>query len=160
MRMAPTSSRLQSNPNVKQAMIKFMRPTPRQLKRDQFHTYNLHTTPADATTPTYKLSIPFFEEGTPQKWSKFWCRLQAVLKGQHITQGPPSYAVTKTLLKGNMLTVLKQAEITHRNQAVTNFELCLEDMAKRVFPEKSGQIQKRYMRRNICYSRGTTVKEW
>eukprot|EP00957_Ditylum_brightwellii_P159777 12161652-Ditylum_brightwellii.AAC.1 len=60
-------------------------------------------------------------------------------------QGPPSYTVAKTLLKGDTLTVFKQAETTHRNQTVTNFKLCLDGVAKHVFPEKSGQIQKRYM---------------
>eukprot|EP00957_Ditylum_brightwellii_P060744 4611992-Ditylum_brightwellii.AAC.1 len=75
-------------------------------------------------------------------------------------QGPPSYAVAKTLLKGDTLTVFKQAEITHRNQTVPHFKLCLDDVAKHVFPEKAGQTQKRYMQRNIRYSRGTTVKEW
>eukprot|EP00957_Ditylum_brightwellii_P077586 5895497-Ditylum_brightwellii.AAC.1 len=100
MRTVPTSSKLQSNPDVKRA---------------------LHTTPADATSPTYELSIPFFEEGTPKEWIKFQHGLQAVLKGQNITQGPPSYAVAKTLLKGNALTVFERAEITHGNQTVPHF---------------------------------------
>eukprot|EP00957_Ditylum_brightwellii_P003360 254656-Ditylum_brightwellii.AAC.1 len=80
MRTGPTSSRLQSNPDVKQAVIKFTRPKPRQLKHNQFHTYKLCITPADATSPIYKLSIPFFKEGTPEEWIKFRCGLQAVLK--------------------------------------------------------------------------------
>eukprot|EP00957_Ditylum_brightwellii_P148351 11294336-Ditylum_brightwellii.AAC.1 len=121
MRMPPTSKE-QSNPDVKQAVIVFMRPTSRQLE-------------CDTISPIYKLSIPFFNEGAPKEQIKFWHRLQAVLKGQNITQGPPSYAVAKTLLKGNALTVFKQAEITHINQTVTNFELCLDDVAKHVFPE-------------------------
>eukprot|EP00957_Ditylum_brightwellii_P001956 150513-Ditylum_brightwellii.AAC.1 len=75
MRTAPTSSKQQSNPDVKQVVIKFLRPTPRQLKHGQFHTYKLRTTPADATSPTYELSIPFFEEGTSKEWIKFWRRL-------------------------------------------------------------------------------------
>eukprot|EP00957_Ditylum_brightwellii_P077013 5853119-Ditylum_brightwellii.AAC.1 len=33
-------------------------------------------------------------------------------------------------------------------------------MAEHVFPEKAGQIQKRYMQRNICFSKDQTVKEW
>eukprot|EP00957_Ditylum_brightwellii_P037923 2868569-Ditylum_brightwellii.AAC.1 len=160
MRMAPTSSKLQSNPDVKPAVIKFTRPTPRQLERSQFHMYKIRTTPTDATSPTYTLSIPFFEEGIPKEWIKFRRGLQAVLKGQNVTQGHPSYAVAKTLLKGNVLTVFEQAEITHGNQTVTNFELCLDDVAKHVFLGKSGQIQKCYIRRNICYNRGTTMKEW
>eukprot|EP00957_Ditylum_brightwellii_P125969 9603983-Ditylum_brightwellii.AAC.1 len=43
---------------------------------------------------------------------------------------------------------------------VPHFELCLDDVTAHVFPEKAGQTQKRYMRRNIRYSRETTVKEW
>eukprot|EP00957_Ditylum_brightwellii_P079477 6044064-Ditylum_brightwellii.AAC.1 len=61
----------------------FQRPQARQLERGQYHTYKLHTTPADATSPIYKFS------------------------------GPPSYAVAKTLLKGDALTVFEQAEINH-----------------------------------------------
>eukprot|EP00957_Ditylum_brightwellii_P151224 11514966-Ditylum_brightwellii.AAC.1 len=80
MRMAPTTNR-HSNPNVKQAVIAFTKPTLRNLKCGQFHTYKLLTTPADTDSPTYELSIPFFDEGSPEEWIKFWCRLQAVLKG-------------------------------------------------------------------------------
>eukprot|EP00957_Ditylum_brightwellii_P103075 7855042-Ditylum_brightwellii.AAC.1 len=94
------------------------------------------------------------QEGTPEEWIKFQHGLQAVLKGQNVMQGPPSYAVAKTLLKGNTLTVFKQAEIAHRNQTVPHFELCLDDVAKHVFPEKVGQTQKRYMQRNIRYGGG------
>eukprot|EP00957_Ditylum_brightwellii_P202141 15328789-Ditylum_brightwellii.AAC.1 len=76
-------------------------------------------------------------------------------------QGPASYAVAKTLLKGDALTVFEQAETVHGNQTVPHYELCLDDVAAHVFPEKAGQSQKQYMRRNIRYSRGTTtVKEW
>eukprot|EP00957_Ditylum_brightwellii_P147535 11235760-Ditylum_brightwellii.AAC.1 len=96
--MAPTSK--QSNSD---------RHSPRQLEHGQYHTYKLRTTPADATSSIYKLSVPFFDKGTPKEWIKFQHRLQAVLKGQNVMQCPPSYAVAKTLLKGNTLTVFKQA---------------------------------------------------
>eukprot|EP00957_Ditylum_brightwellii_P018208 1371859-Ditylum_brightwellii.AAC.1 len=140
MRTAPTTKR-HSNPNVKQAIIAFTRPTPRNLERGQFHTYKLRTTPADTDSPAYHLSIPFFDEGSPDEWIKFRRWLQVVLKGQNMTQGPASYAVAKTLLKGDALTVFEQAEITHKNQTVPHFELCLDDVAGHVFPEKVGQTQ-------------------
>eukprot|EP00957_Ditylum_brightwellii_P009142 691134-Ditylum_brightwellii.AAC.1 len=79
-----------------------MKPSPRQLKRGQLHMYKLRTTPADVTSPIYELSVPLFDKGTPDEWIKLWRRLQAVLKGQNVTQGPPSYAVAKTLLKGDV----------------------------------------------------------
>eukprot|EP00957_Ditylum_brightwellii_P048160 3655531-Ditylum_brightwellii.AAC.1 len=91
-------------------------PPTRQLKRGQYHMYKLRTTAADATLPIYKLSVPFFGDGTPKEWIKFWPRLQLVFKGQNVMQGPASYAVAKTLLKGNALTVFDQAEIDHDNQ--------------------------------------------
>eukprot|EP00957_Ditylum_brightwellii_P154611 11767256-Ditylum_brightwellii.AAC.1 len=114
---------------MKRAVIAFQQPHPRQLKRRQYHTYKLRTTPIDATSPIYELSVLFFDEGTPEEWIKFWHGLQAVLKGQNATQGPPSYAVSKTLLKGNALTVFKQAKIDHGNQTVPHFDLCLDDVA-------------------------------
>eukprot|EP00957_Ditylum_brightwellii_P120884 9219468-Ditylum_brightwellii.AAC.1 len=91
MRTAPTSKQ-QSNPDAKQVVITFTRPTPRQLEHSQFHTYKLRTTYADATSQTYKLSIPFFDKGTPKEWIKFRHGLQAVHNGQNVTQGPPSYS--------------------------------------------------------------------
>eukprot|EP00957_Ditylum_brightwellii_P075132 5709139-Ditylum_brightwellii.AAC.1 len=148
MKTTPSTKRT-SNPDVKRAVIAFTRITPRTLKRGQFHTYKLRTTPADTDSPTCKLSIPLFDEGMPEEWIKFWRGLQAVLKGQNVTQGPASYAVAKTLLKGDALTVFEQAETTHGNQTVPHFELCLDDVASHVFPEKAGQTQKQYMRRNI-----------
>eukprot|EP00957_Ditylum_brightwellii_P201091 15324015-Ditylum_brightwellii.AAC.1 len=78
--------------------------------------YKLRTTPADPDSPIYELSISFFNKGLPEEWIKFWRRLQAVLKGQNVTQGPASYAVAKTLLKGDALMVFKQAETANGNQ--------------------------------------------
>eukprot|EP00957_Ditylum_brightwellii_P040502 3065350-Ditylum_brightwellii.AAC.1 len=102
MKTAPSTK--QSNLDVKQAVIAFQQPPPRQLKHRQYHMYKLRTTPADATSPIYKLSVPFSDKGTPEEWIKLQRRLQAVLKSQNAMQGPPSYAVAKTLLKGDVLT--------------------------------------------------------
>eukprot|EP00957_Ditylum_brightwellii_P135534 10334013-Ditylum_brightwellii.AAC.1 len=71
--------------------------------------YKLCTTPADATLPIYKLSVPFSDKKTPEDWIKFQCGLHAMLKVQNVTQGPASYAVIKTLLKGDALMVFEQA---------------------------------------------------
>ena len=75
-------------------------------------------------------------------------------------QGPASYTMTKTLLKGDALTVFEQAEIARGNQTVPHYNKCLDYVAEHVFPEKAGQIQKRYMRRNLQFTKNLTVKEW
>eukprot|EP00957_Ditylum_brightwellii_P049240 3736480-Ditylum_brightwellii.AAC.1 len=66
MKTAPSTPK-SSNPDVKQAIIPFPRPEPRNLEKGQYHTYKLCTTPVDPTSPVYKLSIPFFDEGTPEE---------------------------------------------------------------------------------------------
>eukprot|EP00957_Ditylum_brightwellii_P070204 5333258-Ditylum_brightwellii.AAC.1 len=90
-----------------------MRPTPRTLEH---HTYKLRTDPADPNSPTYELLIHFFTKELFEEWIKFRRGLKAVLKGQNVTKGPASYAVAKTLLKCDALTVFEQAEIAHGNQ--------------------------------------------
>eukprot|EP00957_Ditylum_brightwellii_P150882 11488696-Ditylum_brightwellii.AAC.1 len=67
MRTVQTSSK-QSNLDVKRAIIPFLRPAPRQLERGQFHAYKLRTSPTDPTSPIYKLSVPFFDDGLPEEW--------------------------------------------------------------------------------------------
>eukprot|EP00957_Ditylum_brightwellii_P066986 5085021-Ditylum_brightwellii.AAC.1 len=56
--------------------------------------------------------------------------------------------------------VFEQAEVACGNQTVPHSDLCLDDVAKHVFPEKAGQIQKHNMQRNICFGKDFTVKEW
>eukprot|EP00957_Ditylum_brightwellii_P070969 5393201-Ditylum_brightwellii.AAC.1 len=72
------------------------------------------------SNPNVKRAVIAFTRPTPRQleheWIKFWRRLQAVIKGQNVMQGPPSYAVAKTLLKGDALMVFKQAKIDHGNQ--------------------------------------------
>eukprot|EP00957_Ditylum_brightwellii_P072798 5532614-Ditylum_brightwellii.AAC.1 len=65
MKTVPTKPG-RGNKDVKRSIIPFKRADPKPLERGQFHTYNLHTTPADATSPLYKLSLPFFKEGSPE----------------------------------------------------------------------------------------------
>eukprot|EP00957_Ditylum_brightwellii_P085553 6507635-Ditylum_brightwellii.AAC.1 len=159
MKTVPTRTQ-SNNPDVNRAFIALQQPQARQLKQGQYHMYKLRTTPADATSPIYDLSVLFFDNGTPKEWIKFRGRLQAALKGQNVMQGPPSYAVAKTLLKGNALTVFEQVEINHGTQSVPHFELCLDDMAEHVFPEKARQTQKCYIWRNLWLVGQMTVKEW
>eukprot|EP00957_Ditylum_brightwellii_P046812 3553421-Ditylum_brightwellii.AAC.1 len=70
MKTVPTANK-HSNPDMKRGIILFLRLEPRNLERGQFQTYKLRTTPMDATLPVYKLSVPFFDEGTPEEWIKF-----------------------------------------------------------------------------------------
>eukprot|EP00957_Ditylum_brightwellii_P082285 6256873-Ditylum_brightwellii.AAC.1 len=67
MKTVPMATK-HTNPELKQAIILSPRPEPRNLEKGEYHTYKLRTTPTDATSPVYKLSAPFFDEGTPEEW--------------------------------------------------------------------------------------------
>ena len=68
--------------------------------------------------------------------------------------------LVKTLLKGDALMAFEAAETTNGTVTSANFEKCLNDVTKHMFPEKSVETQKRYMRHNLCLCKGQTVKEW
>eukprot|EP00957_Ditylum_brightwellii_P019011 1430853-Ditylum_brightwellii.AAC.1 len=65
MKAVPTKPGCPSK-DMKRSISPFKRTDVKSLERGQFHTYKLHTTPADPTSPLYKLSLPFFEEGSPE----------------------------------------------------------------------------------------------
>eukprot|EP00957_Ditylum_brightwellii_P005366 409375-Ditylum_brightwellii.AAC.1 len=56
---------------MKWSIILFKRADVKPIERGQFHTYMLRTTPADPTSPLYKLWLPFSEEGSPEEWILF-----------------------------------------------------------------------------------------
>eukprot|EP00957_Ditylum_brightwellii_P102013 7775100-Ditylum_brightwellii.AAC.1 len=85
MKTVPSMKHI-SNLDVKRAVIALTRPTLRTFECSQFHMYKLRTTQADTNSPTYELSIPFYDEETPKQWIKFRRGLQGVFKGQNVTQ--------------------------------------------------------------------------
>ena len=157
MKLAMTSK---VNPDTKRALIHFKRPDAMTLETGQYHVYKLRTSPTNVDLRIYELAVPFFDNRSFEQWIKFQKNLDAVLKGQNVTSGPAKYAVVKTLLKGDTLTAFEAAETTNGTVTLANFEKCLHDVMKNVFPEKSVQTQKRYMFHNLRLRKGQTVKEW
>ena len=104
--------------------------------------------------------VPFFDSGSAEQWINLQKNLKAVLKGQNVTSGPAKYAVAKTLLKGDALTVFKASETSYSTVTLVNFERCLDDVTAHVFPEKVVHTQKRYMHHSLLLSKGKAVKEW
>ena len=84
--------------------------------------------------------VPFFDSGTAEEWIKFQRGVAVVLAGQNVTTGPASYALIKTLLRGNALTVFQTAKVTFGNQTMANFKNFLNKFTIYVFPNKAGQL--------------------
>eukprot|EP00957_Ditylum_brightwellii_P030908 2342017-Ditylum_brightwellii.AAC.1 len=140
MKTVPIST--QNNPNVKRAVIAFQRPQARQLKQGQCHISKLRTTPVDPTSPIYKLSATSSAQGIKRY------------------AGTPKLHSCKDTSQGQCVNGFQAGGNQPQYAKCAHFELCLDDVAEHVFPEKAGQTQKCYMCRNLRLVGEMTVKEW
>ena len=145
---------------ILQPAIPYERPKAKKLERGEFHNYKLRTVPGDSASPIYELSVPFFSNGTPEEWIKFHKNIKQVFVGQDITTGPTQYALARSLLRGDALTIFDASDLTHGTQTVSNFALIMKDICQHVFPAKAAQVQKRYLRRYSKMPPGTKTKEF
>ena len=151
---------MEAHTNSKRVVIPFERIQAKALKKDQYHTYKLFTNPLNTNFPIYKLTIPFFDCGTPEEWIKLFQGITTILKGQNVTSGIASYVVIKTLLKEDTLMLFKKAEVTYVTQSMTNFEKCLDEVTIHIFSEKAYWLQKQFIQRCLQKYKDIPFKEW
>lgn len=122
----------------------------RSLVKGEYLAYKLRNDPADDSSPTYELAVPYFSSGTCEEWLKFRANVDKVLLGQHVTTGPAKFLVARRLLTGDALSVFNAALAqSGANETNTSYEWCMDAVARHVFPKRASQLQKRYMRRFI-----------
>ena len=122
--------------------------------------YKLRTSPKSADSSVYNLTVPLFDSGPEEQWIRFLKKVEAVLRGQNVTSEPAKYAVTKTLLKGDALTVFEAAETSYGKVTIFYLEKCSDNVTMHVLPEKAVHTQKCYIRRNLHLKKGQAVDEW
>ena len=59
----------------------------RSLTKGEYLAYKLRNDPADDSSPTYELTVPYFSTGTCEEWIKFRANVDKVLQGQHQVLG-------------------------------------------------------------------------
>ena len=144
MRVVPsTSTKNKRNPPP----IPLERPEKVDLQKGDYLSLKLQSTPGDADSQTYELSIPYYGSGTPEQWLKFTRDLNRVLIGQSITTGPPKYAMARRLLEGDALAKFNERATANGNETNEHFVTTLREVTTHVFPKKALALQKRYMRR-------------
>lgn len=141
--------------------IPLKRPDPPHLVKGDYLAYKLRNDPADDTSPTYELCVPYFGTGSCEDWLKFRDNLDKVIVGQHVTTGPAKFVVARRLLTGDALSVFNAALVdcglNETNQA---FDLCLSALTRHVFPKRAAQLQKRYLRRYVRKPEDMTTKQF
>eukprot|EP00957_Ditylum_brightwellii_P056016 4245402-Ditylum_brightwellii.AAC.1 len=127
----------QNNSDIKRVVIAFQQPQDRNLERGQYHTYKLCTTPTDSTSPIYKLSVPFLTMGHPKSGSSSGADCKQYSRDRTSCRDPQTTQLQRHFSRAmHLLSSSKQKSTT------------------------AGQIQKRYMHRNLRLVGEMTVKEW
>lgn len=139
----PTGNKTRRNPPP----IPLERPEKVELQKGEYLSLKLQSTPGDANSQTYELSIPYYGSGTPEQWLKFKRDLNRVLVGQNITTGPPKFAMARRLLEGDALSKFNERAQANGAETSANFTATLQEVTTHVFPKKALALQKRYMRR-------------
>ena len=119
------------------------------LSKDKYQLYKCRTDPTNRDSPTYKVTVPYFSDGSPEKLIQFLKLMKQVFKGQGNTTGPARYIKARQLLTGNALTSFEShvSSIEGHTETLTTFQEAIMAVAQDVFPKRAAQTQKRYLRR-------------
>lgn len=129
--------------------ISFDRPEKKKLSKNDVLALKLRSTPSDANSQTYELTVPFFKSGTPEEWLLVKKSINKVLVGQNITTGPPQFAMIRRILDGDALAKFDEKAAEFGTETVANCQVCLNEVTRHVFPQRALQYQRRYMRRYL-----------
>ena len=139
--------------------IALERPVKKELEKGDYLTYKLRNDPADAQSPGYDLTIPYFRDGTPEQFLRFRKNLQKVFAGQNVTDGPNMFTIGRRLMDGDALSHFENFVTAEGlTQTVNNFNRAMEAVGKHVFPAQAAKLQKRYLRRFVRKPMGMTSR--
>jgi hypothetical protein len=101
---------------VLQAPIPLKRSDVKELQKNEYQTFKLRQNPGDADSPTYELTVPLFQTGTPEEYLTFIRDVRHVIEKQNITTGPGRYSLIRTLLRGDALAAFNAAATGEGNE--------------------------------------------
>ena len=159
MRVSSKSSKKSKSKSLEVTpAIPLERPEPKEYSSQNFLSNKCYSTPGDANSNTYNVSVQYFEEGTPEEWLQLLAAHKRVSQGQNITNGPGMYNVQSRHLKGAILSKYNTVAQARGNQTVEHLKLVMADLTAHVFPSKSYVIQKRYMKKFIKKPRNMKIR--
>ena len=117
-------------------------------------------TPAESTSLTYNLPVPYFKTGTPEEFLKWCANVENGMKGYGANSDPSKYLFKCKLLEGDALTVFDLKANKYSSNNNENYELTMEHLISHIFPTKALQKQKRYMRQVLRKPREMTTRDY
>ena len=110
-------------------------------------TYKLRSVPAQANSPTYEVTVKYFDTGLPEEWLLLLRKFDEICVGQNLTTGVQHFTLMRTLLRGDALAAFITRSAAAGGQMLANLSAVINGVTQHIFPERSLQKQKRYMRR-------------
>jgi len=131
------------------SVIPFQCPIKQDLKKDDFLTFKLQTSPMQDMSPTYDLSILFFSHGTAKELFDLIKNIQCICQGKNFMDGLGCYVLIRHLLQGDALTAFNHGATTQGNETIQNFKLVLQDLIMHMLPRCALQMQGRFMHHKL-----------
>ena len=123
------------------APIPMERPKNPTLIKGQYETMKLRTTPTEATSPTYEITLNYFSSGTPEEWLMFKKNLDKVILGQNLTTGTAKYALVRRVLTGDALATFNAVADQHGNVTNENYHCVWLMSLNTCFPLKLSKLK-------------------
>jgi hypothetical protein len=164
--MAPTFSKYAAPPSdtrdyyAAAPPIQLQRPRRLEWNSGTYLSLKLLAVPGNNNSPTYSMSVRYFDNGTPEEWLMFRKALSKVMIGQNITTGPSTYGMARRLMEGAALSKFDESALLHGAETLIHYEEIMKDITNYVFPTRALQIQKRYMRRHMRKAPNMKMKEY
>ena len=146
--------------------IPLERPALKILQKDKYLVMKLQSDPKKATSPIYKLNVPYFKNGTVEEWMKFLDNLEKVIIRQDLSTGPTQFSMSRRLLSGDTLAQFNNKALALKNKETIqqaknkkegedivtgtmediethdNLKKCLQAVTTSVLPPQALQTQK------------------
>ena len=140
--------------------IQLQRPHRVEWDSGTYLSLKLLAFPGNNDSPTYLMSVRYFDNGTPEEWLMFQKALSKVLIGQNISTGPSTYGMARRLMEGAALSKFDESAQLHGAKTLIHYEEVMRDITLYVFPTRALQVQKRYMQRHMRKSPYMKMKEY
>ena len=151
------------NPKLKSLVsppIPFEKPECK-LKKEDCATLKLRGIPSDANSAAHEVSMPCFEDRTPEELLEFFDQFDQVVAGQALTTGQQKFSMAKSLLEGEALShwnhILQRTDILAQTDPC--FEKAKKPLITHVFPKKALRAQKRCMHRCLRKKPDITIHQ-
>ena len=109
-------------------LVPFQREPVAEKAKHEVLTFKLRTDPADAGSTMYELTVPLFNTGSCEEFLEFLTKVDQVIAGQALGNGPARYVLARRLLQGDALAAFNLAANANGAETQAHFVTTMRDL--------------------------------